>query len=206
MAGEEAWIPAIAEIGSQIMGNASAKADWYYHNTQQFTERMASTQHQREIADLQKAGLNPILSAGGAGASAPAGSIGSPLNPVQPGTISSALSSAKDMQLTDKQMDLVTAQTNTAKADQILKLAQANKANADAGAVPYTIKNTEKSTGKTEQEIKALKEQLAELQSRGSFWRKVKGVGKSIMNPSLLTNSAKNTPSAGELWLKKKKK
>lgn len=61
------------------------------HNNNVWSERMANSAHQREVDDLRAAGLNPILSAGGNGASTPSAQGATMLD-----TISPAVASARE--------------------------------------------------------------------------------------------------------------
>jgi hypothetical protein len=146
-----ALISAGGSILGGMFGNNSAKKAANEANA--FSERMASTQHQREVIDLKAAGLNPMLSVmGGNGAAAPTGQIAD----VSKDLLTPALNSANAARTNKTTID-------NARLQNYVLSTQANKNVADANL-------SHSATMRQDAETAMIKAQTPERIVKGKFW------------------------------------
>lgn len=135
-------IPALIGAAGNILGgmighsgaSAANRANLRIAREQMsFQERMSGTAHQREVADLKAAGLNPMLSAKAGGASTPSGASAHMEN-----TKVQAANSASSVVKTFA--DLMAMQESTRKTQAEADLARAH-ATIDQAKVPYSAFN-----------------------------------------------------------------
>lgn len=150
-----AVIGAAAGVGGGLLTNFLNSRE--VRKQREWMEKMSNTAHQREVEDLRRAGLNPILSAtGGNGASTPQGQLIPMEDPIAKG-INSALAvrgQASEIALRDAQSKQATSQTllNETNVGVAESQAALNAANAQHALANADLAKQNAKTAKAQEE------------------------------------------------------
>jgi hypothetical protein len=138
--------PGVGALGAGLLGfigqDATNSANQAASQEQMdFQERMSNTAYQRQVQDMEVAGLNPMLAyVKGGGASTPSGSMPTYQNSASSGV--QAGLQASQAYKTSAEVAKVGADIDNTIADTALKVAQSGKTDADTTLVNEMVKKT----------------------------------------------------------------
>lgn len=154
-----------------------------------FQERMSSTAHTREMADLKRAGLNPLLTGKYGGSSTPGGAQAAPID-LEKGVTSAAEISMKGQQkkLMQSQIGVANSQSQLNQSNSAKSVVEAEKIQAETPAITQEasrrenifplemdkliqdIESSKTGQSKQAQELKHLIEEFKKLQVQRKLW------------------------------------